>query len=144
MSRSLMSGRVLAITCLLAAVSAACGNDRTTVTAPTSTAPTAGTQTLSSTVQPGGGSFRFFTASAAGAVSVTLVSTNPEGVQLGVGLGIPAVNNTGCTLSVARRATGGEAPLTVPVDAGSYCAGVYDLGTLTEGGIGFEVRIVHP
>ncbi len=133
----------LGTACLLALCSAACGDDSTTTTAPTTTTG-GGTSTLSSSVQPNGGSFRFFTASQAGTVSVTLAGTNPPGVALGLGLGIPGVNNIGCTLSVVTRATGGAATLTVPVDAGAYCAGVYDLGTLSEGGVGFEVRIVYP
>lgn len=139
----LIRGRWLGAACLLALCSAGCGNDSTT-TAPTTTTAAGGTSTLTSSVQPNGGSFRFFTASQAGTVNVTLVATNPPGVALGLGLGIPGVNNIGCTLSVVTRATGGAASLTVPVDAGSYCAGVYDLGTLSEGGVGFEVRIVYP
>jgi hypothetical protein len=39
---------------------------------------------------------------------------------------------------------GNTAQITDPVDGGSYCAGVYDIGNIPSGGMNFSVSIIHP
>lgn len=128
----------------LALATIACGKGTTASTlTPTSTSPV--TETLTTSVAPSGGSFRNFTVPAAGSVSVTLMSTNPPGIVLGLGIGVPNSTGTVCNLTFSLRATGSDtAQLTSSVDPGGYCAGVYDVGTVGDGGVGFTVRIVHP
>ena len=130
----------------LAFLSAACGSTPTPA-APTPTSPA--TETLASTLGAQQSAFRTFTASQAGTVSVTLVSDGPPTIPFGLGLGIQggvsSPGTAGCNLTIALNTAPGDiAQITAPVDAGSYCAGIYDIGNIGSGTVNFSVQIVHP
>ncbi len=135
--------RAILAAAVLALLGAACGSSGTTTpAAPTPTSPT--TETFASAITAQGTAFRVFTVSQAGTVSVTLVSDGPPAIPFGLGVGVRA-GATGCNLNTAVNTMPGDtAQITVPVDAGSYCTGIYDIGNVPPGGVNFSVRIVHP
>jgi hypothetical protein len=109
---------------------------------PSSTA-TAGTDTYSSVLFPGGFTSRTFEASAAGTVTVVMDAISPGSVaSLFAGVGFPRTDGGGCQLTRTFTATRG-AQLAVPVEIGTYCVKVADPGTLTQL-TNFTIRIVHP
>ncbi len=116
---------------------AACGGNNTpsSTTAPT---PTAGP------MAPKGSLVRSFTASAAGTVTVTLNSTAPATI-VGLGIGIPGGAAGGCDMTSTVNTAGGSAPqISASVDAGDFCAGAFDRGTVGSGGVVVSITIVHP
>ena len=123
----------------LALLCTACGNDNgTSTTAPSTTTPV--TETFASVVTPLGQTSRTFSASQAGSLTASLISTDPP-ATVGFGIGIPRPAG-GCFLNAAVNGTPG-AQLTSSVDAGSYCVVVYDPGALART-VNFTVSIVHP
>src|SRR5205085_2308082 len=76
----------------------ACGSDNST-TAPSAPAPTAGTDTFTGQMAPGGVAMHLFTASANGTVNVTLTTTDPASTLVGLGIGIPGSNAGTCDLT---------------------------------------------
>jgi hypothetical protein len=108
-----------------------------------SDASSSGTISYSSTVLPAGFTTRNFAAAVAGSAAITMDSFSPGSVSsLGLGIGFPRNDGSGCEVSTAINATpGGQ--LTAPVDAGLYCVKVFDPGTLT-GTANFALRILHP
>ena len=135
----------LAIVCAVALAAAACSGNSST--APTTTAPvaTAGTETFTGTMAKGGTAYRFFTASAAGTVNVTLVTTGPASTLLGMGIGIPGTNAGSCDLTKTLQAQAGSTPqLTATVDPGFYCAGVFDVGAVGVTGVLVTMTVAHP
>jgi hypothetical protein len=101
------------------------------------------TETFSSFLSIGGTSTHSFTVTQAGTISVTLTSVTPLSM-VGLGIGISGTA-TPCALSSSLNATAGSTPqLTIAVDAGTYCAQVYDPGTLTNPGVSFSMTIMHP
>jgi hypothetical protein len=138
------SPRAIVAAVATALLSAACGSNGSTASpaAPTTTAPT--TETFASVLTAKGAAFRTFTVSQAGTVSITLVSDGPPTIPFGLGLGI-RIGATGCNLAAAVNTMPGDtAQITAPVDPGSYCAGIYDIGNIGSGEVNFSVRIVHP
>ena len=128
----------MALACF-AVMSAACGSKASTATSPSTT--TAGPETWTSVLAPGGTSSRSFTVKAAGTISVTMTSA---GTTVGLGVGLPRVTGGGCRLGVAVNADASTTPqITTQADAGQYCVQVYDLGTLTDP-ISFALKIDHP
>ena len=127
----------------LTACGLACEN-AATVTAPTSTTSPV-TETFASRITIGGGASRAFSVAESGAVSVTLTDVGPpSGVVVGLGIGIPRSDSVGCNLSQAVLTAGSsDAQLTATVEAGSYCARIYDVGNLT-GEVSFSITIMHP
>ncbi len=105
------------------------------------------TDTFTSNIAVGGTTTRTFTASRSGTVTVTLQSVSPNST-LGVGLGIPSLAGTGCSLTRFVRTAGSGTPqITAPVDLGSYCVRVSDVGSLIlppSGTATFTLVIVHP
>lgn len=100
---------------------------------------------FTSQLVPDGAASRAFTVSARGVVSVTLSSTTPAGVVVGLGVGIPQSNGAGCLLNTSVETEAGEtAQVTVTVDSGTYCAKVYDVGTLTMSAVPFTLLISRP
>lgn len=93
--------------------------------------PVADVDTFSSQVAPSSAASRQFDVTTGGTVSVRLSSTNPEGVVLGLGVGIPRLNGSCAVSSAVDTAAGAEAQLAVSTAAGTYCARVYDPGTLS-------------
>ncbi|HXT68193.1 MAG TPA: hypothetical protein VN700_00445 [Vicinamibacterales bacterium] len=109
---------------------------------PSSTA-TAGTDTYSSVIFPGGFTSRTFEASAAGTVTVVMDTISPASVSsLFAGVGFPRTDGGGCQLTRTFTASRG-AQLAVPVEIGTYCVKLSDPGTLTQL-TNFTLRIIHP
>lgn len=125
---------------VIAVASAAC-EDAAELVAPT---PSPVTETFSTQIATGGAASRTFTVRVAGTIRVTLASTTPGGVVLGLSLGVPRTTGAGClpTRSVATAA--GAAPqITLTAEAGVYCAQVYDIGTVADS-VAFTLNIERP
>jgi hypothetical protein len=134
----------LAIVGMLALTAAACGSDNTTTT-PSAPAPAPGTDTFTATLAPGGTAIHNFTASAAGGVVVTLTTTNPGPTLVGLGIGVPGANIGGCDLTKTVQAVPGPVgQLTANVEAGDYCAGAFDVGTVGRNGVLVTITVAHP
>lgn len=104
----------------------------------------AGTRTFSSTITPAGTATRTFESTVPGRVNITLNSLSAGAVEMALGIGVPATDNSGCKLSRVVRATaGGSAQLSVDTDAGDYCATLIDVGNLTAIS-SFTLTIQHP
>lgn len=144
MSRPLHIKVSLLIACALTLCAAACSNN-TTAAAPSAPAPTAGTETFTGQMAPGGVAMHQFTASATGTVTVTLTATDPPSTLVGLGIGIPG-NNVGiCDLTKTVQARpGSAAQLTASVEAGDYCAGTFDVGGLGTRGVLVTYAVAHP
>lgn len=128
-------------------LSVSCSNDTTPTTAPTPIT-TAGpaTETLTGTMAQNGTATRTFTASTSGTVNVTFASTVPaSAIVLGLGIGIHGTAGADCNFSQTVNTPPGSTPqLNVSVDAGTYCAGVYDIGNIGSKGITVSVTVKHP
>jgi hypothetical protein len=118
-------------------------DDASTATSPTATSPV--TETFSGQFIPGGSAARAFTAASSGTVSITLTQIGPPAdVVVGLGIGIPQSNGSGCLLTQTIAASASATPqITVAVDAGTYCVRVYDTGSLVTQ-VAFIVTIVRP
>jgi hypothetical protein len=135
----------------VAVLGAACGNNDTT-TPTTPTAPTSPvTESLNGSMAQNGTAIRTFTATQSGTVSVTLSSVTlssagpPANIALGLGIGIPATTGTDCKFSqTVNTPAGAAAQLTAAVDAGTYCAGAYDIGNVGPNGVTVTVTVTHP
>lgn len=129
----------------LALVAAACGNDSSSTTTPTTPTPTAGTDTFTGQMAPGGVAMHQFTASAVGAVVVTLTVTDPPSMLVGLGIGIPGSNAGQCDLTkTVQTRSGPTAQLSATVEAGDYCAGTFDVGGLPARGVLVTFTVAHP
>lgn len=103
----------------------------------------AGSITYDSSLLPGGSTTRTFDASAAGTVTVSLDTIDQPGVAaLGLGIGFPRNDGGGCQISQTFVASRGS-QFSLPVDSGTYCVKVSDLGTLPDV-TKFSLRIQHP
>jgi hypothetical protein len=128
----------------LALLCAACGSDDSSSTTSPTPAAGPGTQTLNAIMAQNGAATRTFTASASGTVTVTLTSTSPSTV-VGLGIGIPGNAPGGCDMTTSVTTAGGPSPqLSASVDAGDFCAGAFDRGTVGSGGVLVSITIVHP
>ena len=129
----------------MALAGAACGNSTATPTTPTAAVPAAGTDTFVGQMAPGGTAVRAFIASAAGTVNITLTTTDPASTLVGLGIGIPGTNLGACdmTKTVQTRA-GSTAQITAAVEAGVYCAGAFDIGTVGRTGVVITMTVAHP
>lgn len=121
-----MRTRIAAAGCA-ALLAAACNG--TTATSPD---PVQDINSLSSAVNPGGGVAREFTLATAGTVAVTLTTTTPPGILLGLGIGIPRADGS-CAVSEAVVTAAASSPqISLPAEAARYCAKVFDPGTVKE------------
>jgi hypothetical protein len=129
---------------LLLLAIAVSGCTGTTMFSPTPTVDTEALQRdFSSLIVPGGGASRTFEVSTAGPIAVTLTSTTPSGVTVGVGVGIPRRDGS-CALQAAiETPAGSAAQIAIAAESGTYCAKVYDLGTLPAP-LPFTVSISRP
>jgi len=120
----------------------ACDDAASTATSPT-TSPV--TETFAGQFAPGGGASRSFTAASAGTATIALTQIGPPAdVIVGLGIGIPRADNAGCYLTQSMETAAASSPqLTVTVEAGTYCARIYDTGGLTTP-VAFTVTIVRP
>jgi hypothetical protein len=136
-----MSGPRIAVLIVLTALSAGC---KTTIFSPTPVAdPATLLKEFSSQLLPGGTASRDFDLTSAGPIGITLKSTTPDGVVIGLGIGIPRANGSCALSSAVETAAGTTAQITLAADTGSYCARVYDLGTLTAP-LPFTISISRP
>ncbi|HZI82244.1 MAG TPA: hypothetical protein VFD69_22160 [Vicinamibacterales bacterium] len=130
---------------LLAALTLATAGceDAATATSPTPTSPV--TETFSGQLVPGGSAARAFTAASSGTASITLAQIGPPAdLVVGLGIGIPQPNGSGCYLTQTVQTGASSSPqITVPVDAGTYCLRLHDPGTLAAQAA-FSVTIVRP
>lgn len=105
------------------------------------------TRTFAGTVDVKGSAFYSFVVNQAGPVGLTLAAVQAPGgaalaTPLGIGVGIPS--GPGCARTTAQTASPGlAAQLTVTLNPGTYCAAVFDSGTLT-GAVNFAMLIRHP
>jgi hypothetical protein len=94
---------------------------------------------------PGGSAFRIFTASATGTVNITLTTTDPPSTLVGLGIGIPGTNTGRCDLlKTVQTRSGATAQVTATVEAGSYCAGTFDVGAVGSQGVLVTMTVAHP
>ena len=106
---------------------AGCGN---TPTAPSSTVDTPAITTPVSVsfpgaVGPGGTVSRTFTAQVPGTATAAVSAISPA-TTLGVGLGVPRADGTGCLLSLsATAANGAAAQVSGAVNTGTFCVQVF-------------------
>jgi hypothetical protein len=126
---------------------AACDNGPSTTDDPsTPTTPTTSpvTETFSSQLFLGGTSSRSFTAVKAGTATVTLVNAGgSSSLKLGFGIGVPDEVGSGCLFTRSTEDAVAGTSYTLPVDAGTYCVRVYDIGQLTSN-ITFSITITRP
>ena len=122
---------------------AGCGDDDPP-TNPTPT-PTTTTVVFSSNLAVGGASSRSFDVTRSGVVSVTLLAVGGSTtLKVGLGVGIPLGDGTGCVLSRSvETAAGTTSQLELNVDTGKYCLQIYDPGTLTSVAA-FTINLVYP
>lgn len=148
-----MSRRLITLATLALALAAGCSNDTptsssstdtTTTTTTTSTTPitTPVTVTFSGQVGPGGTASRTFSPQIPGTVTVSLGGISPA-TALGIGLGIPRSDGSGCLLGISAVAASGAAEVSSRVDLGTYCAQVF-APAQTAAQVSFTVTLVHP
>lgn len=106
--------------------------------------PTPGTDLYATSVAVQGATSRSVEASQAGIMRVTLQGLGAGAPQLGVGIGIPRADGSGCFLSLSVfTSPGGSPQIEVPVAAGQYCVRVFDPGTLITP-VTFTLQIEFP
>lgn len=126
---------------LLLALSAAGCSDNSTTTTPSTTSPV--TDTFASLLAVGGATTRSFVVSSAGTVKVTLSTLGNGTGRAGISIGLPATGAP-CSPSVSVVTGPSTTPqLQAAVIAGTYCAQVFDTGTLRED-TAFSMTIEHP
>lgn len=137
----------IAALAVLVLLTASCGNNDSSTTAPTTPALPS-TEVFSGTLPVQGSSFYSFTVGTSGQVSITLASlvTTQPGPALNtvmdLGVGTPLGTDCSVTNSVPA-APGLTAQLVNTLTAATYCARIADLGNLTAP-VNFTIRIVHP
>jgi hypothetical protein len=133
-----MNARLVVL--LLALGAAACSSDTSDPVSPTTIPSTA--FTYSTTFTARGSATRSFDQITRGAVNVTLTSVTPE-VALGIGVGIPRRDGTGCNLTTSLLATPAATPhITITADPGTWCVRVWDPGTVPER-VSFSMSVTH-
>jgi hypothetical protein len=128
-------------------LSLSCSNNTTPVAAVAPTRPTGTvTETLTGTMAPNGTATRTFTAATAGTVTVTFDSASPISTTvLGLGVGIHGTTGNDCNFTQTVNTPPGTAPqITLSIDAGTYCAGLYDIGNVGPAGITVSLTVTHP
>lgn len=127
-----------------AALATACSSDNTTPPTTPSAATGSTTETLNGVMAPKGFAVRTFNANQGGTVSVLLSSVQPP-ITVGLGIGIRGATGSDCKFSQTVNANAGTtAQISASVDAGTYCAGAYDVGTVGQTGAVVTIAITHP
>jgi hypothetical protein len=108
-------------------------------TSPSTTASS--TETFSSLLTSGGASSHEFTATQSGTITVTLQSVSPP-TAVGFGIGVAAAGPCNLTSSMVADA-GATGQIALLADAGTYCAAVYDPGTVANF-VSFTITVQHP
>ena len=143
-----MTTRLLTIA-LLAALTVACGDNKTSATSPTSTTTTSATTVIyTGTIDVGGSRFYSFTNVAAGTVTAFLASVTspdtklPVDVPLQIGIGTPV--GTDCVTTTTQIVSPALVPqMSASLAAGVFCLRVADAGEL-RAPVSFAVRFSHP
>jgi hypothetical protein len=132
---------------LLAALTAACGEEDSP-TSPTDTTAATTSVTYAGTLDVGASRFYSFSNSASGSViaglaSVTATDTHlPVAVPLEIGIGVPA--GTGCATTTTQVVSPSlVSQMTVSLGTGVFCLRVADAGDLRTP-VTFAVRFTHP
>ena len=122
----------------------ACDNGPSTEDDTTPTSPTTSpvTETFSTQLIVGGSASRSFNAAKAGTATVTLGSLG-SATKLGFGIGVPDVFGSSCLFTRSSDTAVAGTSYSLPVDAGTYCVRVFDVGGMTSA-ITFSVTIVRP
>lgn len=140
----------LARVSLLAAAVAATGCNSTTapdLEESRITPPAFTIQTFAGQLEPNGSLFYSISVTQQGPVSLMLAAVqSPGGAALstpvGIGIGVP--KGTGCPRTTSLTTPPGlSSQLTVTLNPGTYCAAVYDVGTLSST-VNFAMRITYP
>ena len=140
--------------CVVGVTNGGCGDsdtptsptDTTTTTAAVAAEPTISEQ-FTGTLGVGGSAFYSFEVTSYGTVNVTLhnvggVTGVPESVWVGIGIGVP--DGTDCVTSTSGNTQAGGGPhVSSVLEAGTYCARIYDIGNLAAP-TPFSALIVHP
>ena len=139
-----MRAFIISLLCV-AAVSAGCGKDSATTTAPTTTTRTSPvTEAFTSNLSVQGSVWRLVSAQQTGTLTATLTTTNQPATVVGFAIGLRNGNLAGCLETKAVIVTAGSAPqLSAQVDAGNYCVKVFDTGSLTTP-LTFTVTLTYP
>jgi hypothetical protein len=111
---------------------------------PTSATPTPPDPSkFESQVVKGGFASRSFTLTTAGTIEITLTSLVPS-VRVGLGVGVPDADGSGCNLSRSVETTAGNSPqVTAAADAGTYCVKIFDIGQVEESA-SFSITVKQP
>lgn len=122
----------------------ACDNGPSTEDEATPISPTTSpvTETFSTQLIVGGSASRSFNAAKAGTATVTLGSLGTA-TKLGFGIGVPDSFGSACLFTRSSDTAVAGTSFALPVDAGTYCVRVFDVGGMTTG-ITFSVTIVRP
>jgi hypothetical protein len=116
---------------------------RITIAPSSNASATAITETFGSNLAVQGTATRSFSVAKAGTVSITLTSL-ASAAQVGLGLGIPRSDGTGCLPYTSLNTVAGTAAqITSTAEAGTYCVEIYDVGNLP-GATTFAVTMAHP
>lgn len=105
------------------------------------------TQTFAGTLAPGGSHFYSIVVTQQGPVSLMLAAVQAPGgaaltTPVGIGIGVP--EGTGCPRRMSLTTQPGlAAQLTTTLNPGTYCAAVYDVGTVSST-VNFAMRITYP
>ncbi len=138
-----MNPRPLSAVMLSLVLIGGCG-DSSTPTSPTPTATSPVTITWTTLIGPQGTVSRSLALPSAGTIKLTLTSTSPSDVVLGLSVGIPRATAAGCYPARTVQTTAGNTPqIEIGAGSGAYCVQVHDLGTLTNP-ISFSITIEHP
>ena len=142
--RSTFRSLAVGCTATLALFITAC--DKTTLPPPSNNTGLPVTETFAGTLQPSGAVFYSFGMSAAGNVTLTLVSVTgpsvPDDALFPLGIGFPV--GTGCTASVdAAAKPGGSPQYSTNKSSGVYCVRIADNARLGAAA-NFVLNITHP
>jgi len=122
---------------LLAAIDGGCSYT------PTAPAPFAlqTTQVLTGSVYPDGTTTMWLTTRESGTLSITLTSTEPGPVALGLALGILAGGH--CEQREHVNARPDSVPqIAASTETGTYCVEVSDLGSVTQSGVKYSLQVL--
>ncbi len=127
---------------LLVTASSCGGATATTVPSGQVTPPTV--ELFSGELAPAGLNVHPFTVSRNnGTLEVTLTRLSTANLQVGLGVGTPSGGSCTFLAGASIRTAASSTPqLSGTTDAGSYCVGVFDAGTLTES-VGYAVTVSH-
>lgn len=113
-------------------------------TSPSPTTPSSMTETFEGTLTPNGARTFTFVSGAAGTVTATLTSVQPDPTAV-LGLALGTWNGTTCQIVLANdNAVQGTVVTGAVSSAGSLCARVYDAAGTLSGPITFTLTVVHP